>query len=557
MRRLHTLGLVLAVTLGLACGKTANERGEQPTNTAQGGSSSAVGGAGGANDTLCTGPHPGPGPLSRLDGYELNRSVQDAVREAPELVDPAKLFERNVTWDRTSDVSPAFVLTAHALAHDVALRLSHDGAALRAISGCELLARSDATCKGQFLERFLKRTYRRAVTDEDRSEMNAVFTEGEKLGGDFASGVRAVVEVALQSPDFTYLIELGQEAGSGDTVSLSGYETAARLAYFLTGSPPDDELLAAAEQGALDSGALEAQATRLLGSPKSREQLRHFYAKLLPLTGQAPKPLPGYTAQIVELAQEETGRFIEDVTFDGAGTFRALLTEPTTWVNEPLARFYGYPAVSGDAFQKVQLDPSRRMGIFTQSAFLSGTSYSLQSNPVLRGLSILRQVLCYETPPPPPDVISAPAPPSEGGTNRQRLEVATSDPACQSCHRDINPVGFAFEHYDAVGLWRDTDNGAAIDSSGELYRTDAKGRFNHALGLLQRIAESNDAKACFVGHWLTDAYRREEGPEDACARAEVSEAFAESDGNVVQLILALTRTDSFRYRLKSELAPRL
>jgi hypothetical protein len=133
--------------------------------------------------------------------------------------------------------------------------------------------------------------------------------------------------------------------------------------------------------------------------------------------------------------------------------------------------------------------------------------------------------------------------------------MATDNPVCQACHREINPVGFAFEHYDQLGVWRDTENGFPIDSSGEIFRTDMQGKFADALELVNRMASSNDAKSCFVSHWLEAAYRRAAAPEDACARQALERAFAATGDKVVELMVALTKTDNFRYRLKSELAP--
>ncbi len=145
--------------------------------------------------------------------------------------------------------------------------------------------------------------------------------------------------------------------------------------------------------------------------------------------------------------------------------------------------------------------------------------------------------------------------PTPDSTTRQRLEMATDNPVCQACHREINPVGFAFEHYDQLGVWRDTENGFPIDSSGEIFRTDMQGKFADALELVNRMASSNDAKSCFVSHWLEAAYRRAAAPEDACARQALERAFAATGDKVVELMVALTKTDNFRYRLKSELAP--
>jgi len=564
-----TVWLLSAALLGSACGKVADDSG-LPSDNAAAGTPSAAGGASGASGasgesgesgasgstSTCAGTQLGPGPLSRLDGFELGRSMQDALREAPGVVDSSLLL--GAAWPRSQDeISTNAIVAAHNVAHEAALKLSQDESLLRSIADCDWQTRSVDECRDQFLERFLPRAYRRALVTEDRDEMTAVFQTGMKLGGDFASGVRAVVEVALQSPDFMYLIELGQDGDApAGARALTGYETAARLAYFLSAAPADEQLFAAAAKGPMQPSTIEAQARRLLGSPKSREALRHFYGLRFPIADDvASSSAPEYPDSIAALAREESGRFLEDVTFDGAGTFRALLTEPSTWVNGPLANFYGYANVTGDEFRKIQLDPTQRAGLFTQSAFLHGTSNSAGGSAVQRGLSILRKVLCYDPPPPPPDVVPTFADPGPDATLRMRLEQSTSAVPCQSCHQDINPVGFAFGHYDGYGRWLDVDHGQPIDSSGELYRTDAKGSFRDAIELLTRIASSRDAQTCFVSNWLSAAYRRDVAPADACTIEEVSKAFAESDGKLVELMVTLAESDRFRFRLSSELSP--
>ncbi len=558
MRRLTTTGFALTL-LALGCGKTG-ANGADDGNPATAGSGS-VDGSGGETSlevpSACVGSGPSPGfsPLSALSYYELNRSIRALLPDASELDVALWLVddERSLPFANQPQ-DPPQVEAFHQLAHAVALRLSQTPTAIRAVSDCDPAVSGEETCAPKFVQAFLARAYRRAVNAEDKQEMGAVFAEGKRLGGDFASGVRAVVEVALQSPDFMYLLELGSDQSTGDSVALTGYESAARLAYFLTGAPPDDQLLATAAKGSFEPETLESEARRLLGSPASRELLRHFYGRLLGLTVTENAEF-GYTAPIAALALEETGRFVEDVTFDGAGTFRALLTEPSTWVNEPLASFYGFPGVTGDAFQKIELDPKQRAGIFTQAAFLAATSWSEEPSPIRRGMGVLTNLLCYEIPPPPPDVLSFPPPDVLPPTRRGRLELMTAGPPCQFCHKDLNPAGFAFQHYDAVGKWRDAEDGLPIDASGALYKTDAAGKFGDAVELLQRIAESSDAKRCFSDHWLTQAYRRPGEASDACAQEQVSKAFADSDGNLVELMLALAKSDHFRFRLKSELKP--
>jgi hypothetical protein len=407
--------------------------------------------------------------------------------------------------------------------------------------------------------RLLQLTSRRPPSSDEVAEALAMFQTGQDLGGDAASGVRAVLEMVLQSPDFLYLIEQGEGAPHEGVVALTSHETATRLSYLLTDSMPDAELRAAAAAGPFSDETLAAQARRLLGGAANRRMTRAFMGRVLRYDYEVatdPEQNPTFTPEIAALAREESGRFVEDVVFDGAGTFRALFSEPSTWLNRPLAQFYGIAGVTSEEFQKVDLSGLPRAGILTQSAFLTATSRGGHGNPVLRGVTVLRNVLCVAPPAPPdvPPLLPSPDAP-EGGTTRERLEIMTSSPGCHDCHRSINPIGYAFENYGGVGLWRDLENGLPIDASGTLYETDAQGDFNGAVELVQRIAESHDAQACFVGHWLSHAYGREVSPDDACAKADVVAALRDSDGNIVEMLVALAKTDQLRYRLASELAP--
>jgi hypothetical protein len=536
-------------TFLIACGRTVAP---EAAPSSSGGSSSAgiagsssTGGSTGAVAALgCEQPHPGPKPLSRLRADELTESVRRLL--------PGYDVKLELPQYGEVDLSQAYVeLDAlHRLAHDAALSVAGDPTLLVAVTDCDP---ESADCRDHFIQRFVTRAFRHPATPSERSELSAVFETGRELQGEFAGGVQAVIEVVLQSPEFLYLVELGTGEELGGAVRLSAPETAARLAYFLTGAPPDDELSAAAEQGALDEDGIAAQTRRLIGSAANRLRVQALYRRLYGFGSQQGAP---QATDLARLALLETTTFIDNVTFAGPGTFRALLTQPTSWLNEPLALSYGYEGVVGEDLREVALDPTQRGGLFTQAALL-GLDFSASSTrPVQRGMRVLSSLLCQDILPPPPDVpFTEPELEPGTATMRQRLTRMTAGSDCQRCHRDINPVGFAFEHYDPVGRFRELDEGLPVDSSGELFVTDARGPFENAIELLQRIAESDDAQACFVHHWLEHAYRRAEEPADACARAELQQAFSGADGNVIELMGALARSDNFRFRQKSELAP--
>lgn len=550
------LGTALLLALGATgCGKSARNQSDPP--------SLPSGGTGSVDDPPSTvdsacgeTPEPGPSPLRRLSSLQIKNTLREFFPDTPAVLDLLEENPFSSTYDDPLQRPAEVTLdNYHRVAHAVALAASSP-MGLSAVTGCAPTA-DEAHCRDQFLERWLEQTYRRPPSEAELVEMQQVFATGRELGGDFAGGVRAVVEVVLQGPDFLYLIEQGEGDVQDGVVALGPYETAQRLAYFLTGTMPDAELLEAAKSGAFTQADLETHARRLLGTPKNRQVTRDFFERLLRLngvTGPSGDVTPSYTEEIASLTVEETARFVDHVTYDGSGTVQALLSEPSTFINAKLAEFYGLPGITGDTFQRVELNPAQRAGILTQSAFLTATSPGGHTRPVQRGVAVLTKVLCQELPPPPPDIAVPLAPPApQGATTREQLEMAVASPACQDCHRDIDPIGFAFENYDAVGLWRELDNGKQIDATGTLHKTDAQGSFANAVDLLQRIAQSDDARACFAKNWLRYGHGRELDERDACALEQLEAALRDSDGNVVELLVALAKTDQFRYRLASEL----
>jgi hypothetical protein len=229
------------------------------------------------------------------------------------------------------------------------------------------------------------------------------------------------------------------------------------------------------------------------------------------------------------------------------------LTAPVTWLNGPLASFYGISGIAGEAFQKVSLNPAQRGGILTQASFLvssaSGIAHTGQ-RAIDRGLLVFWNLLCGQVGDDAGGVADLPPafPLPALPTYRQRLEQRTTSPTCAECHRQFEPLGYAFEHYDEVGLWRDLDNGQPVDATGEIFQTDAKGKFNGAIELAQRLAQSRDVQACFAKGWMPFAYGRQLVAEDACSGDFLANAFMQANGNIRELLVALTQTNSFLYR---------
>lgn len=529
--------------------------------TAVGGSTAGTGGsatgtAGGVSGA-CTAPEPARAALRRLSAFQYNNTVRDVLGDTSSPA--AQLLPEGGLFDAPSDeVHPLQIEIYNRLAHDFALRSTRDAASLDRVMDCELATHGEIKCETQFLTKVIERLFRRPFNADDLSELKIVFETGRELGGDFASGVRAVLEVGLQSPEFLYRVELGDVAAEPNRSvrPLLPHETANRLSYLLWGSAPDTELLAAAQADELRSKAqVQTQARRMLKDERAREMVRHFYFALLGVQPAAPQVdsalHPHFTPQIAELMREETRHFIDEVTWVGPGTIHELYTAPFTWMNGPLASYYGVSGITGDAFRRVELDGARRGGLLTQGSFMAFGGST--TRPVVRGALIASRFLCLPLEPPPPNVEVVLAPqPSGPLTTRQRLQIHSSVPSCSECHQHIDPLGFAFEHFDAAGRLRDTESGLPIDATGVIHKTDAAGSFDGATELGARLAGSEDVANCLLSNWMRFAYGETAGTtaavvnhDDVCARQQLKDAFARSRGSVRELLVELTQTDAF------------
>jgi hypothetical protein len=405
-----------------------------------------------------------------------------------------------------------------------------------------------------FLNDYLARAFRRPPDAQDLSAYQTAFTQGKELGGDFASGARAVVERSLQSAQFLYRIEVGEAVDAGRNLAQpSDYEMATRLSYLIWGSMPDQTLLAAAAQGNLSSkeGVL-AEASRLLEDPRAKDSLRYFHAQLFGTGGldhleRDAEFYPMFQPGMGALFRQETEQFLDHVIWDGTGDLATIFTAPYTFVNGPLATFYGIQGVSGDAFQMVNIDTTKRSGLLTHASILTVTTPGSRSDPVVRGKWLYTKLLCGVVSDPPPDIPELPDP-VPGQSVRERLAMHQAAPACKGCHALMDPLGLAFENFDGVGLWRDTDNGAPIDDSGEIPITDVAGPFQGAVEFAHKVAQSADVRSCYADRYLTYAYGRTITEADDCSRSTVATAFEQAQGKVKDLMLAVTQSDAFLLR---------
>lgn len=520
-------------------------------------SSSTSTSTGGLDPTACESPPAPRAPLRRITRFEYNNTVRDLLGITSRPADALPGEELGSGFGNDADALSASRLLIdgyRTVAREIAQQVTADAATVVALTGCDPAVSGEESCVQQFLGDYLTRTFRRPPDADDLTAYTAAFTQGKMLGGDFNSGVRAVVERSLQSAQFLYKIELGQPVDAARNLAQpTGYEMATRLSYLVWGSMPDQALLDAAAQGKLSSKeGIVAEAERLLDDPRAKDSLRHFHGQLFGTSGldhleRDAEFYPTFQPGMGALFRQETEHFLDHVIWDGAGDLATIFTAPYTFVNQTLATFYGMQGVSGDAFQRADLDATKRLGLLTQASILTVTTPGSRSDPVVRGKWLYTKILCGTVDDPPPDVPELPDP-VPGQSVRERLAMHQSVAVCRGCHSQMDPIGLAFENFDGVGLWRDTDNGATIDDSGEIPITDVAGPFQGAVEFAQRVAQSADVRSCYADRYLTYAYGRAITAADDCSRSTVANAFEQAQGNVKQLMLAVIQSDGFLLR---------
>ncbi len=349
----------------------------------------------------------------------------------------------------------------------------------RAIFSCRPTAPAEARpCASEIVGRLAAKAYRRPVSDADVEGLLAFYDRGAEAGG-FERGVRTALQAILASPHFLFRLERRPgNAPAGGVYPLGGADLASRLSFFLWGSPPDDELAAAAASGALsDPAELAAQAKRMIADPKSRALATRFAAQWLRLQDLEkihPDALsyPYFDQTLADAMHGETEALFAHLVEEDRPVHE-LLRADYTFVNERLARHYGISGVTGHEFRKVPYPSDDRRGILGHGSVLTLTSHPDRTSPVLRGKWVLEVLLGAPPPPPPPDIpaFEETATAEEGRflTVRERMEEHRANPQCQSCHDVIDPLGLALENFDVTGAWRTRDGGNPVDPVGVMY----------------------------------------------------------------------------------------
>jgi mono/diheme cytochrome c family protein len=411
----------------------------------------------------------------------------------------------------------------------------------------------EESCAREILSTLARRAYRRPVTDADVQALLGLYRAGQSEGG-FEAGIELALQRILAGPEFLFRIERKPANLPPDTVyPVSDLELASRLSFFLWSSIPDDQLLGLAEGGQLtDPVVLENQVHRMLADYRSNALVENFAGQWLYLRNlrdwrPSVREFPDFDGELRQALQQETELFFKSMLREDRSLLD-LLNADYTFLNERLARHYGIPDVYGSNFRRVTLKDDNRRGLLGQGSILMVTSRPNRTSPVLRGKWVLGSLLGMPPSPPPPDVPALNEAREEVGdlTMRQRMEQHRVNPACTSCHVQMDAMGFALENFDAIGKWRTTEGKAPIDASGVL--VDGT-RFEGPAGLRQVLLSRPEQFVQNVTEkLLTYALGRDLDSHDDPAVQQILREGAPGGYRWSSLILGIIKSTPFQMR---------
>lgn len=503
-------------------------------------------------------------PIRRLTATEYQRTVSHLFPGVtlPEL--DLLSDERVGAFDDAVQGQSASALAVERFAEAAAAVAAAAVADLDRWSPCDETTGADTVdCALRIAEQVARRAYRRPLDDGDEGERLDAFVRASVGDFGFAPGVEMVLTGLLESPFFLYRPELGNPAAEAPgtaegAIPLTDYELATRLSYLLWDEMPDQELFDAAAAGLLQTDAgLEAQARRMMADERAREVLTGFLwdwlgLYLLDELNLDRETFPAFSPRLRQRLADATERYLEKALFED-DSYRSLLLGDYGFVDELVAPMFGVDApAEADGLVLTSLDRSQRRGILSQPGFLAATSHGIGHSPILRGVKIMDRLLCSPSPPPPPEVLDSVGAsdnaPEDVCTTRDHVsKTHTVGADCQSCHEAIDGTGFAFENYDALGRWRDEENGCAVDASGKLPLRAGDGEVAGPIDAIERMAASKQVAECFVAHWFRFALGREETHrDDPALRALAAELADGGDDRLQERMLALILSPSFR-----------
>ncbi len=469
--------------------------------------------------------------LTRLSHSQYLHTIQDlfGIRDGLDLTfapDALNGFGYDTSNDFRVDarLGPQY----RAMAESIAERAVTEDAVFARVVPCDA---ANPACPDEVIASFGERAFRRPLAADEASSFRQLFDLAGQLiasGEAFRDGVRLVVEAMLQSPHFLYRTEISVSAGPDGRIALGDWEIASRLSYLLYDSMPDAELFSAARNGQLRTPEqIESQARRMLTQPRVLDKLVSFheqawqfgrFSRISPDSATYPNVPNGFVASVRQSAE----LFVEDVIASGGG-LTELLTAPYAFVDAGLAPLYGLSAPAGAGYQRVDFAGGERRGLLMQLGYLASNAYSIRTDPIHRGLFVIRDLLCRQVPDPPPGASTTPLPETDEPieTTREEISLLTGQSICPGCHTQINPPGFAFEGFDAVGQVRTTENGVPVDTSARMLLDQQAVSFDGPIELVALLSRSEEAHRCYASRWIEFSFGRQLAAEDVAVWDEL------------------------------------
>jgi hypothetical protein len=409
-------------------------------------------------------------------------------------------------------------------------------------------------CARSIITNLVSEAYRRPATLREIDRLMPFYQKGAE-GDGFEGGIRTALEAILASPYFIFRLEREPSARAGATMRVADLDLASRLSFFLWGTPPDQDLLTAAQQGKLATTlGLERQVKKMLADPRSEALGSRFAAQWLRLQDvdkvhPDPNFYPNFDDNLAAQMRQETILFFNTLVREDRSALD-LYRADFTVINERLARHYGIPGVSGPQFRKVQYPDDTRRGVLGQGSILVQTSLANRTSPVLRGKWVMEVLLGTPPPPPPPDVpaLEETAEAKDGKmlTTRERMEMHRANPTCNACHRFMDPIGLALDNFDVTAKWRMRENGTELDTRGDFYDGTAVQTPSQLMTALLKRPEP--LVRTFTENLLAYALGRRVEYFDQPSIRAITRTAQKDDYRMSSFILGVVKSDAFRMK---------
>ena len=415
------------------------------------------------------------------------------------------------------------------------------------------VSQGDRACAESFVKDFGPKAWRRPLAAADEARFMKVYDQVAATYG-FHEGIRAVIEAGLQAPQFIYRTEHTLADDAAPVRLVEPYDMASRLSYFLWDSVPDEALLQAAAAGELETREqVEAQARRMVKDPKARGAINDALLQLLGLTelDTVDRQDDRFSPKVRDALSDEAYALVDEVVWEGDGKLSTLLSADFAYVSTATAQFYGVPAPQEKGMKRVNLNTRERLGILTHPAILM--KYGYGDMPIHRGLFVWETFYCSRPPNPPDNLEMIPNVPKtfDGQSQRQKAEDRLEHPVCGPCHDSMDRIGLTFDMFDELGAKVEKDRyGTPVNDSGALKHTKADDReLDGPVELAQAMASSAQVKQCFSTQWVRYATGRFiSSSQDACTIKTLESALSGKEDDILEIFVALTTTDAFRYR---------